>query len=337
MKLKTIQSDWDWDRDQTLVESAYSDNSSLTVTERGLHRRKLIHALMISILPTLGLIASVVLIFFWGIGWMEITLLLVMYAATTTGMEVGYHRLFTHKSFATKNWIRGTLLILGSMCAQGPVINWVSTHRRHHQYSDRPEDPHSPNQTGEHKENSLLRLWHAYVGWIYTHDTSNPARFALDLMKDPFIFRLNRLYLWWVLLGLAIPTVIGGIWTLSWQGSLLGFLWGGLTRLFFVHQATFAVTSFCHLFGSRPFSTKEESRNNPWFALQTFGQAWHNNHHAFPSSAIMGFHWYQIDLGGYVIRLLQFANLAWAVKQPDAKTIKARMQIDHSNAVHDKG
>ena len=318
-----------WLNDQTLVETAYSREAGAVVANDYLHINQFRHAVLTSLVPAIGVVVAIVQIFWRGLGWFEIAILAFMYFLTVTGMEVGFHRLFTHRSFTVVRPVKILLAILGSMCGQGPVVNWVSTHRRHHQHSDKELDPHSPYHPPGNPKGFWRGLVHSYVGWIYTHETSNPLHFARDVLQDPLIYRVNRLYLFWILLGLAIPAAIGGAVTQTWFGAWNGFLWGGLVRMFLVHQATFTVTSFCHVFGSRPFQTHEESRNNVWLIIPTFGQAWHNNHHAFPSSAIMGLKWWQVDLGAYVIHALRWLGLARNIRRPPPAVIATLEKAAH--------
>ena len=217
------------------------------------------------------------------------------------------------------------------MSAQGPVIQWASIHRRHHKYSDRPEDPHSPlahiNPEVSHFWEVLHGLWWGQVGWMFNSDVTNTVLFAKDLLRDREISKVNRLYLTWVVLGLVIPTLLGGLLTQSWLGLLEGLLWGGLLRIFLVNHAFWTINSLSHWYGHRSFNTEDNSQNTPFLALVNFGEAWHNNHHAFPYSAILGLKWWQIDLGGYVILILQRLGLVWDVKVPTATRIRENFDI----------
>src|SRR5262249_30218909 len=259
-----------------------------------------------------------------GVGLVEVCILLSSYAATFVGITVGFHRLFAHKSFETRLGIRIVLGILGCMAAQGPLIYWVSNHRRHHVHSDYPGDPHSPHVHGEEKLDLLRGLWHAHVEWSFNQEIPNPARYARDLLRDPAICRVDRLYFLWVGLGLAIPGLLGGVLTLSAMGALKGLLWGGFVRTFLTHNFTFSINSICHVFGCLPFPTPERSTNNIWLAIPTLGESWHNNHHAFPNSAIFGLEWWQIDVGAWIVRVLKASGLAWDIKEPSARAVEVR-------------
>lgn len=280
-------------------------------------------ALVTVLIPCLGSLAAVELIWKLGIGAVEIGLLLGMYALTTFGIEVGFHRHFSHHAFQTTTSIRVALAIFGSMAAQGGVVYWVAHHRRHHQYTDLPGDPHSPHL----EENSLRGLWHAHVGWTLKGEVTNSMIFAKDLLRDPVIARVNQLQQVWVILGLAIPTILAGLLTMTWLGAFEGFIWGGLVRIFLAHQVINSTNSICHTYGNRPFNSSDRSTNNLWLAIPSWGQSWHNNHHAFPNLAVVGIDWWQIDLGGWAIRLLEMLGLAWNVKVPTPSLVEAKRTI----------
>jgi stearoyl-CoA desaturase (delta-9 desaturase) len=261
-------------------------------------------------------------------GALEISLWLGMHVFALVGVEVGFHRLFSHRSFQTYTPIRVALAIMGSMAFQGPVIWWAATHRRHHRFSDRPGDPHSPHLEGAGLGFLMKGLFHAHLGWLFVAGSTRDfdgGRYAPDLYRDPSIFRVHVNYFGWLLLGFAIPTAIGGIATWSLRGACLGFLWGGLIRIFIMnHVFYWCINSVTHAFGSRPFDVGDQSTNNIWLCIPTLGQSWHNNHHAFPNSAVTQFKWWQIDLGGWFIRLLEAGHLAWDVRCPSREMVAAR-------------
>ncbi len=282
------------------------------------------HFFWYNALPFILLIPAIISIRWLPIGLIEIGLILLFWALTMTGVSVGFHRYFTHRSFKT-NPIMGTAFaILGSMAAQGPLISWVAVHRRHHECSDEPGDPHSPNLHGQGFWGTIQGLWHSHIGWLINHEYPNPAFYAPELLRDRSISKINRHYLFWVILGLVIPSVLGGILHGSWTGALQGFLWGGLARIFLVDNIILSVNSVSHVYGNCAFNTQDNSRNNPWVALPTFGESWQNNHHAFETSASIGLEWWQIDLGYYFIRLLAFTGLAWDVNLPSVSMMEAK-------------
>ncbi len=212
----------------------------------------------------------------WGgaLRWQDLLVLAITYTFTGLGITVGYHRLFTHRSFKTARPMRALLAVLGSMAVEGPVIEWVATHRKHHRFSDHPGDPRSP-----HGDDA--------PGW-----------------------RGTRTFPLWVTVGLAVPFGLGVALTGSIVGGLTGLLWGGAVGVFLLHHVTFSINSLCHFFGRRPFATGDQSRN---LAPLAFGEAWHNNHHAFPTSARHGPARWQLDPGGWVINGLERCHLAWGV------------------------
>ena len=253
----------------------------------------------------------------WGgaLRWHDLVVLAVAYSLTGMGITVGFHRLFTHRSFKTTRSLRALFAVLGSMAVEGPVIEWVATHRKHHDFSDRPGDPHSPHADQAPGWRGALRgLAHAHVGWMFRgKDMANPARYARDLVADVDLRFISRTFPLWVVAGLALPFGLGVALTGSVMGGLTGMLWGGAVRIFLLHHATFSINSLCHFFGRAPFGTGDESRNLAWLAPATFGEAWHNNHHAFPTSARHGLGRFQIDPGAWLIAGLERAHLAWDV------------------------
>jgi stearoyl-CoA desaturase (Delta-9 desaturase) len=306
-------------------------NRSITIgqTKRSLHNaswrdsRKR-WALATILIPTIGFLVAVLQILFFDVEVVEIGLLISMYVLTMIGVEVGFHRHFSHRSFQSNRVIRIALAILGSMAAQGPPIYWVSSHRCHHQYSDRSGDMHSPYVSGDNPLQQLQGMWHAHLGWMLKNNIPNSILYAKDLLRDPIITKVNQLYLVWVILGLIIPAILGGLLMWTWQGILQGFLWGGLVRIFLVHHAVWSVNSLAHLYGSRPFKTDDSSTNNVWLVIPSLGGAWHNNHHAFPTSAVNNLRWWQIDLGGYIIWILEKLGWAWNVNRPSEKMLQIK-------------
>lgn len=289
----------------------------LTIDGRALRTRQRLHALVTLLLPLLGSLLALGGLFIHGVRAVDVALLVGMYAVTMMGVDVGYHRLFSHRSFKAHPLLRALLAVFGSMAAQGPVIYWASNHRLHHARSDTEEDLHSPYMDGSRQRRGVLSgLWNAHVGWMFGHAPANPIRLAKDLLRDTTLTWVNQLYYLWVLLGLILPALIGGVATHSLSGAASGLLWGGLLRMFLVQHATFAGNSLCHVFGARPFRTGDQSTNNLWLVIPTFGGAMHNTHHAFPSSAFVGFKWWHFDLGGWLIRSFARMRFVSEVKLP---------------------
>lgn len=266
-----------------------------------------------------------------ALGWSDLAVLAIMYVATGLGITVGFHRLFTHRSFKTTPAVRGVFAALGSIAIEGPVISWVADHRKHHAFSDRYGDPHSPHVEHGHGWRGALRgLAHAHVGWLFVHtQRGNKRRYAPDLMRDPVVAWVDRTFIFWAiggfLIAFALGFLLGG---LSWQAGLTGMLWGGLVRTLLLHHATYSINSLCHFFGRTPFETGDESRNLAWLAPLTFGEAWHNAHHAFPTSARHGVDRFQLDPSAAVITLLEKTGLAWDVVRVDPRKLDAkRVQV----------
>jgi stearoyl-CoA desaturase (Delta-9 desaturase) len=241
----------------------------------------------------------------------DVAIFAVLYVATALGVTVGFHRLFTHRSFKTTGPVRVVLAALGSAAVEGPVISWVADHRKHHAFSDQEGDPHSPHVGHQ----SILRgLLHAHLGWLFMHDQRGKrSRYAPDLLADPAVRFIDRTFPLWVLAGLAVPFGLGYALGGSLTAGLTGLLWGGAVRLAVLHHVTFSINSLCHCFGRRRFATGDESRNLAWLALPTMGEAWHNNHHAFPTSAAHGLRRWELDPSALVIRALEKTGLAWDV------------------------
>ena len=253
----------------------------------------------------------------WGgsLHWHDLVVLAITYLLCGVGVTVGYHRLFTHRSFKTTRALRAVLAVLGSMAIEGPLIDWASTHRKHHRFSDRPGDPHSPHvDQGAGWGGALKGLAHAHLGWIFRgKDIANPRRYAKDLIADRDLRFISRTFPLWAAAGLALSFGLGVALTGSLVGGLTGLLWGGAVRIFLLHHATFSINSLCHFFGRRPFATGDESRNLAWLAPLSLGEAWHNNHHAFPTSARHGLGRWQLDPSAWLITALERCHLAWDV------------------------
>ena len=239
----------------------------------------------------------------------------IVYPLTGLGITVGFHRYLTHRSFKTKAPVRVALAILGSAAVEGPVISWVADHRKHHAFSDEPGDPHSPHVGhGGGLRGALKGLAHAHLGWLYDHSQrALRTRYAPDLLGDPLIRFVDRTFVLWVFAGLAVPFGLGWAIGGSVHTALTGLLWGGLVRMFVLHHVTYSINSICHFFGRRAHETDDHSRNVAWLAPISFGESWHNNHHAFPTSAYHGLRSWQVDPGAWLIWSLEKSGLAWDV------------------------
>ena len=251
--------------------------------------------------------------------WSDIAVFLILYTLTGLGVTVGFHRLLTHRSFATGKALRAILGVLGSAAIEGPVISWVADHRKHHAFADQEGDPHSPHvDHGGGWSGAIKGLWHAHVGWLFIHTHRGAkVRYAPDLMKDPVIRFVDRTFLVWAIGGLGVAFGLGYLIGGSFYAGLTGLLWGGGVRMLVVHHVTYSINSLCHFFGRRDYATPDQSRNLVWLAPFTFGESWHNNHHAFPTSAAHGLRKREIDFSAMVIRGLESAGLAWDVVRVD--------------------
>jgi stearoyl-CoA desaturase (Delta-9 desaturase) len=275
--------------------------------------------LLAVVVPPAALVAGIVFDWNHGLDWRDLAMMVGLYAVSVMGVTVGYHRLLTHRAFETHRPTRYAMAILGSLAVQGPVIRWVADHRKHHAFTDRDGDPHSPHTNRDPGLLGALRgLWHAHVGWLFqTVGLTDARRYARELVEDPVMRAISRGFPAFALLSLLIPFGVGWLYASTLSGALWALVWAGLVRIFFIHHATWSVNSLCHFAGSRRFPTADESRNVAALALPTLGEGWHNNHHAFPRSAFHGLHWWELDPSGLAIRVLERTGLAWNVVRID--------------------
>jgi stearoyl-CoA desaturase (Delta-9 desaturase) len=266
-------------------------------------------------LPFAALALAVVLLWDEFVGPEVLAITAVMYVITALGVTVGLHRLFAHRAFSAGRGVRMTFAVLGTMSMQGMPIRWVANHRKHHAFTDEEGDPHSPHLTGHDGfVGALAGLWHAHMGWFFTERASR-RRYAPDLLADPVMRFVDKTTGLWILLGLLLPFAAGFVILGTVEGALLALLWGGAVRIFLLQHVTFSINSLCHFSGRRRFETEDESRNVRWLAPISMGESWHNNHHAFPTSAFHGLRRREIDPGGWVITGLERLGLAWDVKR----------------------
>ena len=278
--------------------------------------------------PPLGLIAAIVLLWNRAIGPLELGLLVGSYVITCLGVTLGYHRMFTHRAFEASRAFRATIAILGSMAVEGSVITWVADHRKHHAFADVEGDPHSPHLAGPGFWGAVKGLWHAHMGWLFeTVGTADRLRFAPDLVKDRGLRVIDRLFPLWITLTFLIPFGLGWLIGGGITAALSALLWGGLVRVFLLHHVTWSINSVCHFFGRKRFDVKDESRNVFWLAPLSMGEAWHHNHHAFPTSAFHGLRWWErlTDPTGLAIAMLEKLGLVWNVVRisPERQEAKA--------------
>jgi stearoyl-CoA desaturase (delta-9 desaturase) len=298
----------------------------LAVESEYLHRIQRMHFFLFDVLPLIASVVALALLLYRPITALDVVLFLLMWLLTGIGITAGYHRLFAHRSYRTTPGVSVLLTILGSMSGRGSMISWAAMHRRHHEVADKPGDMHSPNLHGTGFWQRLHGFLHSHYSWMLKHDYPNVAHYAPDLLRDKALVWASRRYMTWVVLGLLIPTAIGGIVSASWWGALTGFLWGGAVRMFVVEQSMSALNSFLHMIGSQPFKLDENSRNNPLLGVLVWGEGWHNNHHAFPYSASFALKPYAFDLGYWFIRLLSVLGLAWDVRVPSKEQIRSKIE-----------
>lgn len=282
------------------------------------------------VIPFLGVLTAAVLAWGGAFDWLDLGILVFMYTITGTGITVGYHRLFTHRSFEASRPLKIFLGIAGSMSVQGAPIHWVADHRKHHDFSDEEGDPHSPHTHGrEGWKGVVVGAWHSHMGWLFSRDErASATRYARDLKNDPDMVWVDKHFFSWVLLGLAIPFALGFILSGgSLYAGFTAFIWGGLVRIFLQHHATWSVNSICHMYGDQPFDIDDKSTNNWAVAFVSMGEGWHHNHHAFPTSAKHGLTGRQFDPSYYIIKTFEKIGIAKDVRQPSAEAVEKKLRV----------
>jgi stearoyl-CoA desaturase (delta-9 desaturase) len=283
------------------------------------------------VLPFVGVIAAIVLLWNRAVNLADIGILVVSYLVTAIGVTVGFHRLLTHRAFATYPWLERTFAVMGSLSVQGSVMDWVADHRKHHAHTDVEGDPHSPH-VGH--GSGMAGLWHAHTGWLMeTQGQADWRKYARDLYDDPAMRSIGRRFPLIAFVSLAAPTLAG--WALNGftlSGALQGLVWGGLVRIFLVHHVTWSVNSICHFFGTRRFEIDDRSTNVAWLSLVSLGESWHHNHHAFPRSATHGLRRWEVDPSAWIIGGLERVGLAWNVIRipPERQLAKATVAVHTS-------
>jgi stearoyl-CoA desaturase (Delta-9 desaturase) len=275
------------------------------------------------VVPFMGVLVAVLLLWNRAVDVTDLAILVGMYLITAGGVTVGFHRLLTHRAFATHRWLERAFAVAGSLAVQGSVMDWVADHRKHHAHTDREGDPHSPH-VGH--GSGLSGLWHAHVGWLLeTQGQADWKRYAPDLYEDPGMRAIGRRFELLALASLLIPTVAGfALHGFTVGGAVRGLVWGGLVRIFFVHHVTWSVNSICHFFGRRRFDVDDHSTNVGWLAVLSLGESWHHNHHAFPRSAYHGLRRWEIDPSGLIIGAMERVGLAWNVVRITPERQRAR-------------
>jgi stearoyl-CoA desaturase (Delta-9 desaturase) len=274
--------------------------------------------------PMLALLAAIPLAWGWGLGWHDVIIAVAFYYFTGLGISIGFHRYFTHRSFKAKQGLRIMLAIAGSMALEGPVLGWVADHRRHHKYSDREGDPHSPWRFGNDWRALVKGLAWAHMGWMFDGNHTSREKFCPDLLADRKIARISGSFPLFAAISLLAPALIGGLWSWSWQGALTAFFWATLVRVSFLHHVTWSINSICHTFGKEEFEVRDKSRNVNWLAILSFGESWHNLHHADPTCARHGALRGQIDIAARLIWFFEKAGWAYDVRWPEEAKLSGK-------------
>ena len=306
--------------------AVHGSGQRLIVNNPKLKRQQRIHAIGIAFMGSAGLTAALVLhCCVQPVSAVAVALFFLFFFLSGSGITIGHHRYFAHRSFRASKAVKVMLAFLGSTNGQGPVVYWVAVHRMHHMHADRKGDPHSPNLHGPGFMNRLRGALHAFIGWTVSHDVPNTNVFSRDLLSDKTIMWISQRYYWWLLAGWALPAILGGIFTGTAYGALEGFLWGGLVRMLAVNSSLYAVAvaGHAHRAGSREFPTNDRSTNSMWLAIPTMGDSWHHNHHAFPRAAIISLHWWQLDISGLVVSAMEKIGIVSDVCRITAEEMRA--------------
>jgi len=275
--------------------------------------------------PLLAVLAAVPLAWGWGLGWHDIVIAFVFYVITGMGITMGFHRHFTHSSFKAARPLRVSLAIAGSLAIEGPVLVWVADHRRHHKYSDKEGDPHSPWRFVNDWKALSKGFLYAHMGWMFNPNRTSQQKFCQDLLADPPIRRVSSTFPLWVAVSLLAPALIGGLWSMSLAGALTAFFWASLVRICLLHHVTWSINSVCHTFGNEDFDVRDKSRNVAWLAIPSFGESWHNLHHSDPTCARHGALEGQIDISARAIWIAEKLGWAWDVRWPDEQRLSGKL------------
>jgi stearoyl-CoA desaturase (Delta-9 desaturase) len=288
------------------------------------HRGEQISLFSFVLIPFFAVIAAIPLLWGRGISLTDVVISFVAYAITGHGITIGFHRYFTHGSFKAKRAMRIALAVAGSAAIEGPVIRWVADHRRHHAFSDKEGDPHSPWRYGDNFRGLMKGMFHAHMGWLFDEEQTSQQRFAPDLLEDSDIKTVHRLFPLIVFVSLGLPALAGGLITMSWYGAFTAFFWGSLVRVCVLHHTTWSINSVCHVVGERPFKSRDRSTNFWPLALISMGESWHNMHHADPTSARHGVLRGQVDSSARLISLFELFGWVYEVRWPSPERIAAK-------------
>jgi stearoyl-CoA desaturase (delta-9 desaturase) len=304
-----------------------SEMTELQRSARGAKAEQWLIALFV-VVPFIAVIAAVPVAWGWGLGWHDVVIGVVFYAISGHGITVGFHRYFTHGAFKAKRALRLSLAVAGSLAIEGPVLRWVADHRRHHQFSDKDGDPHSPWRYGTNTRALVKGLWHAHIGWFFDSEQTNQQRFIPDLLADRAIVRISKAFPWLGAVSIFAPALIGYVWAgFAWQGALTAFFWASLVRIGLLHHVTWSINSICHTMGNKPFKARDRSGNVWWLAIPAMGESWHNLHHADPTAARHGVLKGQLDSSARIIWAFEKLHLASDVRWPSAERIADKLVV----------
>ncbi len=322
------------DRDDTRPAATVTDLNQVDATLGGdtQSRWEQIALALFIVVPFAAVVAAIPIAWGGWLGWSDLAIMAVMYWLTGHGITVGFHRLFTHKSYKPNRAVKIFWAVAGSMAIQGPVVRWVADHRKHHKFSDRDGDPHSPWRYGHDLKALTKGFWHAHLMWLFDPEQTPQRKYAPDLMKDRDIVRISRQFPVWVLVSLLLPAVLGGLVTMSWQGALTAFFWGSLVRVSLLHHVTWSINSICHTIGDRPFVSRDKSANVWWLAIPSMGESWHNLHHADPTCARHGVMRGQVDTSARVIWFMEKVGWVKDVRWPVRERIDAKLVRNNQTA-----
>jgi stearoyl-CoA desaturase (delta-9 desaturase) len=276
------------------------------------------------VVPFAAIVGAIPLAWGWGVSGRDLVIAGVLYAVSGLGVTVGFHRYLTHRSFQARRPVRIALALAGSLALQSSAIQWVADHRKHHRFSDKDGDPHSPWRYGTSARALTKGFFYSHVGWLYDWEKTDELKYAPELIADPDINFISRTFSWWVAASLLIAPLVGGLWGWSWKAAVTAFVWGSLVRIALLHHVTFAINSVCHITGRRPFRTKDRSQNVWWLAILSFGESWHNFHHAEPTSARHGVRLFEVDTSAMLIKAMEKLRWVSDVRWPDRSTIARR-------------
>jgi stearoyl-CoA desaturase (Delta-9 desaturase) len=307
--------------------SAELQQGTLTGDQQSMNERIILGTFIA--VPFLAILVAIPIAWGGWLGWLDVAIAAGMYLVSGLGITVGFHRHFTHRAFKANRGTKIAMAIAGSLAIEGPVIRWVSDHRKHHKYSDKEGDPHSPWRYGETIPALIKGLFYAHMGWMFDVEQTNQRQYAPDLLKDDDIRRISKAFPWLTIVSVLLPAVLGGLLSWSWQGAVTGFFWGTLVRVGLLHHVTWSINSICHAVGERPFQSRDKSGNVWWLAFLSMGESWHNLHHADPTCARHGVLKGQIDASARVIWALEKLGWAWDVRWPSEDRIQAKRIDDY--------